>query len=55
MIPLGAAMKVELMWTISDITNGMMAFPNLVALIFLSPMVVEMARDYFSREHKPYR
>jgi amino acid carrier protein len=52
LIPVGAAMKVSLMWTIADITNGLMAFPNLVALIFLSPIVAKMMKDYFSREHK---
>jgi alanine or glycine:cation symporter, AGCS family len=55
LIPLGAAMKVKLMWTIADITNGMMAFPNLVALIFLSPMVIKLTRDYFGREQHPTR
>jgi AGCS family alanine or glycine:cation symporter len=55
LIPLGAAMKVQIMWTISDITNGLMAFPNLVALIFLCPVVVELTREYFSREQKPLR
>ena len=55
LIPIGAAMKVKLMWTIADITNGLMAFPNLVGLIFLSPIVVKMLRDYFSREQRPIR
>jgi len=55
LIPLGAAMKVKLMWTIADITNGLMAFPNLVALIFLSPVVGKMLKDYFSRVQKPLR
>jgi len=55
LIPLGAAMKVKLMWTIADITNGLMAFPNLVALIFLSPVVVKMTKEYFSREQRPLR
>ncbi len=55
LIPVGAAMKVSLMWTIADITNGLMAFPNLVALIFLSPIVAKMMKDYFSREQKRLR
>ncbi len=55
LIPIGAAMKVKLMWTIADITNGLMAFPNLVGLIFLSPVMVTLLKDYFSREHKPLR
>ena len=55
LIPLGAAMKVQVMWVISDITNGLMAFPNLIALIFLSPVVVAMTREYFRREQRPLR
>ncbi len=55
LIPIGAAMKVKLMWTIADITNGLMAFPNLVGLIFLSPVVAKMLKDYFSREQRPLR
>ncbi len=55
LIPLGAAMKVNLIWTISDITNGLMAFPNLIGLLLLSPVVFAMTNEYFSREHKPYK
>ncbi|MCB1161297.1 sodium:alanine symporter family protein [bacterium] len=55
LIPIGAAMKVSLMWTIADITNGLMAFPNLVGLIFLSPVMVTLMKDYFSREQRPLR
>lgn len=55
LIPVGATMKAQIMWTISDITNGLMAFPNLVGLLLLSPVVVAMTKDYFSREHQPYQ
>jgi len=55
LIPIGAAMKVEVMWTVADIFNGMMAFPNLVGIIFLSPVMLAMLREYFSREHRPLR
>ena len=43
----GSAMKLGLVWGISDIFNGLMAFPNLIALIFLSNEVVKEARRYF--------
>ena len=49
LIPLGAAMKVGLIWGLSDIANGLMAFPNLVALIGLSGLVAKMLRDYERR------
>jgi AGCS family alanine or glycine:cation symporter len=46
---LGALFKLPLVWGLSDIANGLMAFPNLIALIFLSPLVSNLVRDYFSR------
>ncbi len=36
---LGAIIKSEYIWTLSDIFNGSMAFPNILALIFLSRQV----------------
>lgn len=36
----GAALKLEQVWYIADITNGLMAVPNLMALITLAPIVV---------------
>ncbi|BBO66889.1 transporter [Desulfosarcina alkanivorans] len=47
-IPVGATIKLSLVWTISDIFNALMAWPNLVGLIFLSPVVVKMTREYFA-------
>lgn len=52
-IPLGAYAKVDLVWLLSDIFNACMAFPNLVGVLLLSPVVYRLSRDYFSREHKP--
>lgn len=52
LIPVGAWLALPLVWNMSDIANGLMAFPNLVALIGLSGVVVKMLRDYESR--KPY-
>ncbi len=48
---IGPYMTVEAVWNIADIFNGLMAFPNLIALIALSGVVVKESRDYFSR-HK---
>ena len=36
---LGASMKLDLVWTLSDIFNALMAFPNLIGLIMLTPVV----------------
>lgn len=46
---LGAVFKLPLVWGLSDIANGLMAFPNLIALLFLSPLVKRMADDYMGR------
>ena len=35
----GAILKVDLIWNLADIFNGLMAIPNLIALIFLSRIV----------------
>lgn len=39
----------SLMWNISDTLNGMMAIPNLIALLLLSGVVARLTRDYFGR------
>ncbi len=43
---LGCVLKLETVWTLSDIFNGLMALPNLVALLCLSPLVVTETRAY---------
>ncbi len=37
-----------------DVAIGLMAFPNLIAIILLSGKVKEMLDDYMSRKHEPY-
>ena len=41
-----------LMWSIADTLNGMMAIPNLIALLLLSGVVVRITRDYFTPDQK---
>lgn len=43
----GAFLKLDAIWIIADIVNGLMAIPNLIALIFLSPLIFEETRIYF--------
>ena len=45
----GAPLKLELVWTLADITNGLMAFPNLLALMILSPVVAAETRMFLAR------
>lgn len=42
----GAFLKLELIWIIADIVNGLMALPNLIALIGLSGVVVAETKAY---------
>lgn len=47
MVLLGAFLKLEMVWIIADIVNGLMALPNLIALIALSPVVIAETKLYF--------
>lgn len=47
---LGATMDLGLAWSISDTLNGLMAIPNLVALIGLSGVVVKLTREHFDEQ-----
>jgi len=45
---LGCVVRLETAWTLADIFNGLMALPNLIALLFLSPVVVAETRAYLA-------
>ena len=47
----GAIVQLEFVWNFSDITLGLMALPNLFAIIALSGVVISLTKDYFSRKH----
>ncbi|WP_106478252.1 alanine/glycine:cation symporter family protein [Phytohalomonas tamaricis] len=47
-IPLGAVAHLDFIWLVADTFNALMAIPNLIALIFLSPVVFKLTRDYFA-------
>ncbi|MBS4534911.1 sodium:alanine symporter family protein [Clostridium sp. D2Q-14] len=42
----GAMFPIKVVWNISDIFNGLMAIPNLIALISLSPIIVKLTIDF---------
>jgi AGCS family alanine or glycine:cation symporter len=52
----GAFIKLELIWTIADIVNGLMAIPNLIALVGLSGVIVSETKQYFKelKQDKEY-
>ncbi len=46
LIACGAFLKLEAIWVLADIVNGLMAIPNLIALIALSGIVVRETQRY---------
>jgi AGCS family alanine or glycine:cation symporter len=48
-IPIGAVLQdyLAFVWLLADTLNALMALPNLIALLLLSPVVVRLTRDYF--------
>ncbi|MCD8139876.1 MAG: sodium:alanine symporter family protein [Planctomycetaceae bacterium] len=47
-VGIGPFLPLSFVWTLADITNGLMAFPNLVALVGLSGVVVAETKLYFA-------
>ena len=45
----GSFLTLDLIWILADIVNGLMAFPNLVALIGLRKVIISETKDYFER------
>lgn len=46
---IGAWVPLHLVWNLADITNLLMALPNLLALVLLTGLVRRMSADYFAR------
>ena len=46
-VMVGSMMKLEFVWNFSDLTNGLMAIPNLIALILLAKVVSSESKRYF--------
>ena len=47
-IPVGAMVKLSFVWLVADTLNALMAIPNLIALLLLSPVVFKLTRAYFA-------
>ncbi len=48
-VAIGPYMTISAVWTIADITNGLMAIPNCISLIVLSGVAAKMTKDYLDR------
>ena len=46
LIACGAFLKLEAIWVLADIVNGLMAIPNLIALLGLTGVIVAETKRY---------
>lgn len=47
-VPVGCMAELHLVWNLADLFNGLMAIPNLIALLLLSPIVFKLTKEFFS-------
>ncbi|MBQ7714145.1 MAG: sodium:alanine symporter family protein [Oscillospiraceae bacterium] len=47
LIVVGAVAELSVVWDIADTLNGLMAIPNLIAVLLLSPVVIKLAKEHF--------
>ena len=47
-VPLGATADLGFIWLLADTLNALMALPNLIALILLSPVVFKVTKEFFA-------
>jgi AGCS family alanine or glycine:cation symporter len=47
-VGIGAVAKLDIVWLVSDVFNGLMAIPNLIGLLVLTPVVVKETKNYFN-------
>ncbi|WZL74975.1 sodium:alanine symporter family protein [Clostridiaceae bacterium 35-E11] len=52
LVAVGAFLKLDLIWILADIVNGLMAIPNLIGLIGLSGVIVAETKAYFAQLEK---
>lgn len=46
-VPVGATADLSFIWLVADTLNALMALPNLIALLLLSPVVFKLTKAYF--------
>lgn len=47
----GAVLSLDFAWLVADTLNALMAIPNLIVLLLLSPQIVSLTRAYFADEN----
>ncbi|MDF1586207.1 alanine/glycine:cation symporter family protein [Marinimicrococcus flavescens] len=48
-VPVGAVLRLDTVWLLADTLNALMALPNLLSLLLLSPVVLRLSREWFAR------
>ena len=48
-VVIGATMELQVAWNIADTLNGLMAIPNLIAVIALCPVVAKLTKEHFEK------
>lgn len=49
-VPLGVLLELNLVWDIADTLNGLMAIPNLIGLVMLSPVLFKLAHEFSQKD-----
>ena len=49
---IGAIASLDIVWALSDVFNGLMAFPNLVGILLLSGVVVAETKKFRASDRK---
>lgn len=52
-VPLGCLGKLDVVWIIADMFNALMAIPNLVGILLLSPVLLRLVDEYLKNENNP--
>lgn len=52
LVIVGSLTSLEFVWNFSDLMNGLMAVPNLIALLILSPVIQQETERYFREKNK---
>ena len=50
-VGVGSLLKLNLVWALADVFNGLMAIPNLIGLLVLSPVIIKETRNYFQNQN----
>lgn len=48
LVVVGSVMELSLAWNIADTLNALMAIPNLIAVLILSPVVFKLTKEYIA-------